>query len=694
MKLILTEKPSVARDFAKALKLSKKDGYFEGNGYVVTWAFGHLYELARPEDYNSELKKWSWEGLPIIPSSFKRIPKDASSRKQIKVIKQLLSKASEVIVGTDAEREGELIAREILEECGWKGKTWRFWTSLSLTPDVVKKTLKNLKPAKNYDRLYHAALARQQADWLVGMNLSRAATLAFGKKELFSIGRVQTAVLAILVKRYHERVNFKPKPYWLLKAILEKDGKAFTASWIGGQIFEKEKAYNLLEKVKSAKEARVIKVERKRQKTGSPYLYDLITLQQDAAKKFGFSSKKTLSIAQKLYEVYKCLSYPRTESRFMGKDNFNLVKDRLFLLSSSYPEIFRVIDKNKINPGYKRVFNDAGLTDHHALIPLAPLPDEASPDEKKIYELVLKRFAAAFSEDYVYENTYVELEIAGEKFKATGKIDLKKGWTEIFIPAKEEDKDKEEEENNKLPDLIQGETVKKIKEKLRTKMTQPPSEYTESSLLAVMKNPALLVEDTKHKEIFKDRGLGTQATRADIIETLIKRNYVQRKGKKLIPTQKGIFLINQLSKLGKMKALTEPAETARWEGWLAEIAQGNKKANGFLEGINRLIKDCIDELKKQEAKYERKKETLGKCPLCGGDVFEGKKSYYCSSWKEKNCEFKIWKQLYGKNITPSIARELLTKKITKKLKFKSKAGKTFQAKLKLLKDGKIELVFD
>lgn len=704
MRLILTEKPSVARDFARALGLKARDGYYEGNGVLVTFAVGHLFELYAPHDYDSSLKKWSWETLPIVPERFKR-KEIKDTQKQLRIIRTLIRKASEVVIATDAGREGELIAREILEECDWRGPTKRFWTSLSLTPQVVKETLANLlKPASEYDRLYDAALARQRADWIAGMNLSRAATLAFrngGRGELFSVGRVQTAVLALLVDRRRERENFKPEPYWILKAVFECPKGVFSATrfeiYDGKEetaIRDEKEAQALLAKIEKAATGTVVSVQKKRKKDPPPLLYNLTDLQKDA-NKLGFTAAKTLKIAQKLYEERKVLSYPRTESRHMGRANVSLVKGILRKLSGAYPDVFKDLKADLVSAANKHVFDDSKLTDHHALIPLAPLPADATWDEKVIHDLVLRRFAAAFHPDHVYDLTTVVLELAGEKFRARGKATVAEGWRRLYAKDEEKKSKEDEEQAQALPPLAKGDTVKKKEAKLLERKTQPPPDYTEAMLLAAMENPGRFVENEALKKVFRgETGLGTQATRAQILELLIARGYVDRKGRKLIATDKGCFLIERLRSTDKARVFTDPAETARWEEWLHAVAAGDRRVEGFLEGIIELVRRGVAELSALAGKggYQRKADVVGQCPLCGADVIEGRKGYGCTRWRE-GCKFVIWKEICGKRISPATAKILLSGKTTRKLQgFKSKKGTKFSARLKL-EDGKVIFVF-
>jgi DNA topoisomerase III len=462
--LVLTEKPSVAKDFAKALRVgNQKGGFFEGNDYVITWAVGHLLELAEPQEYDSKWSRWRMDTLPILPERLRYKP-ISKTQKQLTIVQKQLARGDigSVVIATDAGREGEVIARTILHTVRDFdfSRVHRFWTSQALTPQVVQETLQQLKPGSDFDRLWNAGQARQFADWLVGMNLSRAATLKLGShKDVFSVGRVQTAVLALLVDRRRERERFAPKPYWLLRAAFSNAKGTWKGLWFRkdqNRIENREEADRRLALV-SGQTGRVTSVKREKKKQPPPFLYSLTDLQRDANSKFGFSAKQTLDLAQKLYEEHKCLSYPRTDSRVLGSKNVDFAKQILRKLEGVYPDLFSGHDPKLVSGGNKRVFNDAKLTDHHALIPLAPPPDRLTAQEKRIYDLVLKRFAAAFHPDFEYEATEIITEVCDETFRTKGKRPFKPGWRVVYgldsgnTPSKGEEADETEEEN--LPPL-------------------------------------------------------------------------------------------------------------------------------------------------------------------------------------------------------------------------------------------------
>ncbi len=676
--LILTEKPSVSRDFAKALGArTQRDGYLEGKGYIITWALGHLVELFEPQDYDPKWKRWSLDNLPILPQKFQYKP-IVATQKQLDVIKGLLKNRDiqQLVIATDAGREGEVIARTILLACELKQPPdiQRFWTSQALTPRVIQEGMAELSPAGRYDRLWRAGQARQIADWLVGMNSSRAASLKMD--DLYSVGRVQTAVLALLVDRRREREHFKPAPYWQVRACFSNDKGQWWGLWFRkkeSRFDSEEKAKAIQEKVRG-KTGEVVSAVKQRKKQPPPPLFSLTDLQQEANRQLGISADQTLKIAQSLYEEKKCLSYPRTEARVLGSKSVNLAREIVKQLTPVYTHAFEGVVPKLIGPANKRVFNDAKLTDHHALIPLAPLPASASPDQAKVYYLVMKRFAAAFHPDCQYEQTEIITEAASERFRTQGKIILEPGWHRVYQtetpaqPAEPSKKEPAEEkkglpsEESPLPPLVKGDPARAETVRVEKKMTTPPPEYSEALLLKDMTNPARYVSQAELKKIYRgDVGLGTQATRAQTIETLLNRKYIRRHKKRLIATDKGCLLVETLRRFEAARILTSPEETARWERQLERIAQGEQGESDFLKAIREFVAKTVAEFKSRNLTI---RPPLGRCPACGGSVIEGKRAYGCANWRESDgaCGFVIAKEVQGKLITPILLAKLLSKK--------------------------------
>ena len=664
--LILTEKPSVANDFARALNVrGRYDGYIENNSFIITWAIGHLVELKKPEDYHPRWKSWQLDTLPIMPESFEYNPIDRTSQ-QLRIIQKLLnSTVSKIIIATDAGREGEVIARTILLTCNrlHDKSLYRFWTSQALTDDVIRDALNNCKPATAYDRLWKAGQSRQIADWLVGMNGSRAATLKMN--DLFSVGRVQTAVLALLVDRRRERENFKPEPYWILKALFTNPKGSWYGTWFRKRITRipsEEKALELENKI-ADQDGIVQSVKKQKKSEAPPLLYSLTDLQRDANNKYGFSAQRTLQLAQDLYEKFKCLSYPRTDSKVLGSKNADLVQETVSKLSSVYQDIFAGVQPRRMKSTYKRVFNDSKLTDHHALIPLSPLPSNVSSDHQKIYMMVLKRFAQAFHTDCQFEQTEIITLVCEETFRTKGKVLLVPGWrileTQSSKPKKSKTDD-EEEEQEQLPPLQKDDPAHVQETNCLKKQTKPPPEYTEASLLRDMTNPGRYVSDDKLKKIYRgDIGLGTQSTRAQTIETLLSRKYIVRNKRQVLATDKGCLLIETLRQFEMTKKLTSPEETARWEMQLENIAQGNGSDDEFLKNIKTFVVKSVEEFKTNTIKIDRSK--LGECPECGGNIIKGKKDYGCANWRESDgaCKVVIQSKLFGRFISPFMLRSLL-----------------------------------
>lgn len=691
-------------DFARGLGIrGKQDGYIENDKYIITWAVGHLVELFEPQDYNPAWKKWSFENLPIIPASY-RYKTIKRTEKQFNTIRRLLLEKNidRIVVATDAGREGEVIARTVLlttQPASMK-EIYRFWTSQALTPAVVKGGMKSLKPATEYDRLWDAGRARQIADWLVGMNGSRAATIRM--KDLFSIGRVQTAVLALLVARRKERDAFKPEPYWLVRATFRGEKGTWRGLWIHegkSRITSRKDAQNIIAAIEN-RQGVVTSSKRTQKSQPPPLLYSLTDLQQDANIRFGFTAKQTLQIAQDLYENKKCLSYPRTDSRVLGSKNAAMVHGLIQKLAKQYPDVFSGIDPELAGAGNKRVYNDAKLTDHHALIPLDPLPENSSDREKKIYDLVLKRFGAAFYANCIYEVREILTKVNNNLiFRTMGKVVIRPGWQSILTPTPSK-KSVDEHEQDILPPLEKGDKGDVEKSEIEDKKTTPPPEYTDALLLKDMTNPARYVNEADLKKIYRgDVGLGTQATRAQIIETLLVRRYVRREKKTLLTTKKGVFLIDTLKKFSVAGTLASPEKTALWELELERISAGKGSVDGFLEGIEHFVRDTVREFLESETGGVQR-EAVGRCPLCGRNVLDGFKTYECSGKRKTygRCRFVIWKKIAGKRISPGAAAMLLKGRTVGPYKgFVSKKKKKFSASLKLVRENgnwEVRFLFD
>ncbi|MCM3005436.1 DNA topoisomerase III [Priestia koreensis] len=608
--LVLAEKPSVAREIARVLGCNdSKKGYIEGPKYVVTWALGHLIELKTPEDYDNRYKTWKLEDLPIIPKEMKlkvigktspqfRTVSDLAKRKDIK----------ELIIATDAGREGELVARWIMEKVRWNKPFKRLWIS-SQTDQAIRQGFQNLKPGKDFDRLYESAVCRSEADWLIGLNVTRAMTTKY--EEPLSAGRVQTPTLAMILQRDKEIEKFVPSEYWTLSANLGK----FGAMWERNQekrLFDKEEAERIEKKVAN-QQAKVVKVNRKIAKEAQPLPYDLNELQRDANKRYGFSAKKTLSVLQKLYEQHKLVTYPRTDSRYLTTDMVDTMKERLQSIVGSYKEEVRPILQNPTLP--KRVVNNEKVSDHHAII-VTDQPlflRDLSQDERKLYDLIAKRFIALFYPPYQYEAIRMELDLNGERFVAKGNRVMDLGFKKVI------GKDGEEKEST-LPPVEEGQMLSVQDVQLKSAFTEPPQRYTEADLLGKME---------KHN-------LGTPATRADIIEKLLHGESIERQNNRLFPTKKGKQLIDLVA-----DELTSPELTAKWERDLEAIAKGKGNAREFLANIRKQTEKLVSEVKMSSKEYRPHNLTGSKCPDCGEFLKEKKtkqgRMLICSS---RDCSYK------------------------------------------------------
>ena len=610
--LVLAEKPSVGRELARVLDCKKSgNGYLEGDKYIVTWALGHLVTLADPDVYDKKYEKWDMQDLPMLPQNMKLVV-IPESRRQFQAVSSLMKRGdvNELIIATDAGREGELVARWIMMKAGWKGKTQRLWIS-SQTDKAIKDGFKNLKPAAGYDNLFRSAQARSEADWLVGLNVTRALTCKYNAQ--LSAGRVQTPTLALIVRREEEIRKFTPREYWGITAKLQ----GFMSTWRDGgknaQTFDRNKAEEILKKLQG-KPAVLTKVERQRKITPPPAAYDLTELQRDANKKYAYSAKETLSLMQSLYERHKLLTYPRTDSRYISQDVVATLPERLrSCMVDEYKPLAQEIYRNKPLKT-KYLVNDAKVTDHHAIIPTEEQPQlyDLSGPERNIYDLVVRRFLAVLMAPYEYEEIRLTMTIGGETFTAKGKRVLSQGWKAAYNRSFQLEEDEDEQAQN-LPELSQGQKLKVESVALKPGKTSPPARYTEATLLSAMEHPSGQVSDQNLSRILEETsGLGTPATRADIIEKLFSTFYVERRGKELVPTSKGMQLVELAP-----EELRSAALTAKWEDQLADIAKGKVRDSEFVDQMRKYATELVTEVKASNQTYRHDNQTRTPCPDCG-----------------------------------------------------------------------------
>ncbi len=682
--LILTEKPSVAKAFAEALGVPRKQNFWENQDFCIVNALGHLLENYSPEDYDPALKKWTLDSLPLIPQEVKYKPVE-TTKAQLDIVKNCFNsrKNDTLLLATDAEREGELIGAEILNFVGFNNypAAKRFWVSEALTPDVITAGIKNAKPLSEYSSYREQGFARQIADWLVGMNLTRLITLKSGK--LLHFGRVQTALLGAIYERDKSISSFSSEKYFEVIAVLNC-GNHFSVKLLNPDNEEFPTRFspqsNVLKEIEarksSMKTGSVTEVKKEKKTVLPPQLFNLTALQKEAHKKFSYSPEQTLNIAQALYEKHKCLSYPRTPSRVMGDENVALVKSIYDKLKTVYD--MRDSDPSLVSSSNKRLFNSAELQDHHALIPLAPIPESCSAEEKNIYFIVFNSFLTILKQPFIYNSVSVTVDISGFVFKGNGIEVLQEGWKKS-VSADNEDEELENANQRFDSGIEQGREYPVVSVENHEKKTEPKKHFTFASLLQLMENP-------RNSEGKRLTGLGTPATRGSILQKLVDRKYVLLKGKNVLITDDGKFLIENVLKNELLASFISIPETTRWEESLHE------NTSLFLENIKDFVRNAVKNT--DMTVYVQEKTSLGKCPLCSGDVYEGNKSYYCSNYKSGNpCKFVIWKEICGASVSPADAAALLAGRQTKMKKCRSKAGKDFKAAFALAK-GIIEFRFE
>lgn len=747
--LVFAEKPSVGKDIARILGATNRgNGYLEGKDYIVTWGFGHLVSLGHPEVQNPSWKIWNMNILPMIPKEWKCVVLP-DSKEQFNNVAKLFNRTDvdTLINAADAGREGELIFRLVYNQCGCKKPFKRLWIS-SMTDEAIKSGFEDLRPGENYDNLAKAAICRSRADWLVGMNLTRAYTKKLNT--MFTLGRVQTPTLAMVVNRYKEIINFVPKDYWEVESVFDD----FSAMWFNPKAEEYptridslEQATNLSERIKG-KTTTISSVKKTAKRQSPPALYDLTTLQRDANSRYSMTAADTLSTLQGLYEKRKVVTYPRTDSRYLSDDIFPTIEKRLAGLPPEYSSYLGYLRKNRPKKD-KRIFNNAKVSDHHAVIPTEkPVKDMIgwSSNEKKIYDLVVRRFIAVFYADHQYLSTTIIAKIDDDSFKATGKVVTDEGWRQLYpkkatnTNEKATDSNSEDDENiQTLPELKKGDTRTVINSNLLTKKTKPPLAYTEATLLQSMETAGKMVEDEELRDAMKDGGLGTPATRAEIIEKLIKVGYMIRDKKKLIPTEKGINIVDNAE-----NEIKSPDLTGKWEKRLADISHGKDNDKDFMDDISVFVTKVVDKIKssnklsdlattinktyggrnkplktkendninttpktpsvikptkilkdnQSNAKTTLTREIIAPCPACGiGGIIKGHTGFGCNRYKE-GCHYVIKKEMYGKKLSEAAIKNLIEGKPTRTMSgFKLEDGTVVSGKLKMKEDKSgIELV--
>jgi DNA topoisomerase-3 len=737
--LLVAEKPSVGQDLARVLPgpFKKQEGFLEGPEHVVTWAVGHLVQLAEPEAYDAKYKSWRMADLPIVPERFKLEVRDERSRKQMTVVTKQLGRedVEEVVNACDAGREGELIFAYLYEKAKAKKSVKRLWLS-SMTNAAMKSALASLRPAEEFQSLEQAARSRSEADWIVGMNATRAATIRLRSSfdGAVSLGRVQTPTLAIVARREEEIKAFKPEPYWLVDATFAADalngdsgervyvghfqappgGRAGSGSTKGPRIGTEQEARAIV----AACEGRpgtITKLEKKEQREKAPMLYDLTTLQREANNRFGFTAKRTLAAAQRLYEEHKALTYPRTNSRYLTTDMVDEIKPIAELVGTNteYRNGAEYVVGLDVLP-LARVVDDAKVSDHHAIIPTRSEHnlEKMGSDDRRIYDMAVRRFLAVFHPEAVFENTRVETTVkpaddaaaegAGHVFRTRGKLLIVPGWRGVYDEISADAKaaeaeargEEDEEAEQQLPRLLADEQVLTREVVSLRKETKPPRRYSDASLLGAMETAGKLVDDDELREAMKDSGIGTPATRAAIIERLITVGYIERDGRALVATEKGLNVIRLLNE----HALTSPGLTGSWEQRLGKIERGEDSRKQFMSDIAGFAQETVKELDETLKDVRIPRAKLGPCPVCGHEIVENRKGYSCWAREDPGCGFVIWKAKAGKTLPLAVARELIRQGFTEQAVtgFRGRSGRSFRAHLALqqTEEGKWRVEFD
>jgi DNA topoisomerase-3 len=716
--LVVAEKPSVGRDIAAALpgtfKAASDKTHLVGDDYVITWTVGHLVGLADPETYDPKLKKWRYADLPIVPDKFKLVPNDAKAEKQLKAIHRLMraDEIDEIINACDAGREGELIFAYTYETSKSKKPVKRLWLS-SMTRKAIQDAFQRLRNGDEMKDLEAAARARSEADWIVGMNATRAATIRLRSAfdGAVSLGRVQTPTLALVVRREMEIRAFVPEPYWLVEARFGAEKGDYAGRYMGGKRLKEASEATAIVEATRGKPGKITKLEKKEEREQPNLLYDLTSLQRHANTLFGFSARRTLSAAQALYERHKAITYPRTNSKFLSGDLVAEIKPTAELVghNDQYRKGAEYVVALESLP-LQRVVNDARVTDHHAIIPTRSehVLDKMGDDERRIYDLVAKRFLAIFHADAVFERTRVETTVEEHIFRTSGRILVEAGWRGVYGEEIQSRDGKEDDAggDQMLPVLTDGETVETLSVDALSKETQPPRRFTEASLLGAMEAAGKDIDDDEVREAMKESGIGTPATRASIIERLVDVGYIEREGRALHATEKGVQVIGLLGE----HVITSAELTGEWERRLNRIEHGDDSRPAFIKDIKTFITGTVEELDKLKGvKIER--ANLGPCPVCGRDIIENRKGYSCWSREDPGCGFVIWKNKAGKTLPPQVVKELIESLRESRERgedpgvgrtkaqvtgFRGRSGRTFRAKLKLEQndEGKWRVEFD